>query len=332
VPLFRVLVVDDYKEFRRFVCSVLLQQRAEFQVSEASNGQEAVQKAGELQPDLILLDIGLPDLNGLEVAKRVRKLVPAAKILFLSQESSADVVREALSLGAGGYVVKSDSASELLPAVEAILRGEGFVSASLGRSSSRHPHIQTGVKAPTTVVELARHHEVAFYSDDQQLLYDVTQFIGVALKAGNAAIVVATDSHRNNLIPTLQAFGLDIGTAIQEGRYIAVDAAETLSTFVVNGMPDPTRFMEACGALIRTAAKAPQGQHPRVAVYGENVHLLWERGNPEAAIQVEQLCNKLAQLYDVDILCGYSLDSGRGGMDDDFFQRICAEHSAVYTW
>jgi len=108
-----------------------------------------------------------------------------------------------------------------------------------------------------------------------------------------------------------------------------VDADEALSTFVVNGMPDPTRFMEACGTLIMTAAKAVQGQPPRVAVFAEDVHLLWERGRPEAVIQVEQLCNKLAQLYDVDILCGYSLGS-RGRMDDYFFQRLFAEHSAVH--
>ena len=100
-----ILVVDDFEGFRRFVCSVL-QPRAEFQAAEASNGLEAVKKAEELQPDLILLDIGLPDLNGLEVAKRVLKVAPAAKILFLSQESSPDVVRKALRLGALGYVHK----------------------------------------------------------------------------------------------------------------------------------------------------------------------------------------------------------------------------------
>jgi hypothetical protein len=95
-------------------------------------------------------------------------------------------------------------------------------------------------------------------------------------------------------------------------------------------MPDPARFMEVCGTLILTAVKAAQGQHPRVAVFAEDVHLLWERGNPEAVIKVEKLCNKLVELYDVDIMCGYSLGRGRGGMDDHFFQQLCAEHSAVY--
>jgi DNA-binding NarL/FixJ family response regulator len=128
---FRVLVVDDYEPFRRFVCSTL-GTRPELQiVGEASDGLEAVHKAGELQPDLIVLDIGLPTLNGIEAARRIRKLSPESKILFVSQESSADVVQEALSLGALGYVVKTHAGSELLAAVGAVRQGRQFVRSGL---------------------------------------------------------------------------------------------------------------------------------------------------------------------------------------------------------
>jgi DNA-binding NarL/FixJ family response regulator len=128
---FRVLVVEDYAPFRRFVCSTL-GTRLELQiVGEASDGLEAVEKAEELQPDLIVLDIGLPTLNGIEAARRIRKLSPESKILFISQESSSDVVQEALALGALGYVVKTHAGSELLPAVKAALEGKRFISASL---------------------------------------------------------------------------------------------------------------------------------------------------------------------------------------------------------
>ena len=95
----------------------------------ASDGLEAVQKAEELQPDLILLDIGLPSLNGIEVARQIRKLSPKSKMLFVSQESSADVVQGALGTGAQGYFFKSDARRELLEGVNAVLRGEQFVSA-----------------------------------------------------------------------------------------------------------------------------------------------------------------------------------------------------------
>jgi DNA-binding NarL/FixJ family response regulator len=97
-------------------------------VGEASDGLEGVQKAVELTPDLILMDIGLPSLNGIEAARQIRKLVPNSKIIFLSQESSPEVVQEAMSLGASGYVVKPMAGCDLLPAVEAALLGRKFVS------------------------------------------------------------------------------------------------------------------------------------------------------------------------------------------------------------
>lgn len=126
-----VLVVDDYEPFRRFVCS-LLGESPELQIDgEVSDGLEAVHKAEELRPDLILLDIGMPTLNGIEAARRIRKLSPESKILFVSQESSADIVQEAFSLGALGYVAKMDAGSELLTAVSAVLRGETFASSRL---------------------------------------------------------------------------------------------------------------------------------------------------------------------------------------------------------
>jgi DNA-binding NarL/FixJ family response regulator len=130
VECFKVLVVEDYEQFRRFVCS-LLQQKPELQMAQAADGLEAVQKAEELQPDLIVLDIGLPGLNGLEVARRMPKLAPAARILFISQESCPDVVREALILGARGYVHKPRAATDLLRAIDTVLRGEQFVSPGL---------------------------------------------------------------------------------------------------------------------------------------------------------------------------------------------------------
>ena len=126
----RVLVVEDFVPFRRFISSTLGERRDLQVICEVSDGLEAVQKAVELKPDLILLDIGLPTLNGIEAARQIRKLVPESKIIFLSQESSADLVQEALSLGAWGYVVKARAGSELLTAVEAVILGKPFVSST----------------------------------------------------------------------------------------------------------------------------------------------------------------------------------------------------------
>jgi DNA-binding NarL/FixJ family response regulator len=127
----RILVVDDFQPFRDFVSSVFSKAPELHIICEVSDGLEAVRRAEELRPDLILLDIGLPNLNGIEAARQIRKLAPDSKILFLSQESSADLVQEALSLGAMGYVVKAHAGSELLAAVEVVLQGRQFVSNEL---------------------------------------------------------------------------------------------------------------------------------------------------------------------------------------------------------
>src|SRR5215831_4413256 len=120
MPPFTILVVDDFEPFRRFVCPILEREAGLQIIGEASDGLRAVQKIDELQPDLILLDIGLPGLNGMEVARRASELAPHARILFVSQESSYDVVEGALRLGAVGYVHKQ-RASELLGAVKTVL-------------------------------------------------------------------------------------------------------------------------------------------------------------------------------------------------------------------
>jgi DNA-binding NarL/FixJ family response regulator len=126
-----VLLVEDFGPFRAFV-STLLREKPDVQVvSEASDGFEAVRRARELHPDLILMDIGLPGLNGIEAARRIRELAPRSRIVFLTQEGSSEVVEEALSSGALGYVHKPRVATDLFPAVAAVLEGKQFVSNGL---------------------------------------------------------------------------------------------------------------------------------------------------------------------------------------------------------
>jgi len=316
----RTLLVDDYKDWRNQDRS-LLQARPEWQViCEASDGSEAVQNAEELKPDLVLLDIGLPKLNGIEAARQIRQLSPSSKIIFLSQDNSLDVVQVALSTGAHGYVYKARAQSDLLPAIDAVLRGKLFISSML--KGYRFTNT-AGAKAP-------HRHEVQFYSDDTVFLESFTRFIAAALEAGDVAIVVATESHRDSLVKRLKAQGLDVDAATRQGTYISVDAAKMLSTFMINDMPDSGQFIEVVGPFIRAAAKAGKRDHPRVAACGECAPLLLAEGKVDAAIRLEQLWDQITTIYEVDILCGYALNSFRGEGDDHVFQNICAEHSAVF--
>ena len=126
-----VLVVDDFGQWRRVVRGTLRARLGLHIFVEAADGLEAVQKAADLQPDLVMLDIGLPKLNGIEVARQIRSISPESRIVFLTEYYSSDLAVAALNSGANAYLVKSAFAGELIPAVEAVLEGKQFLSARL---------------------------------------------------------------------------------------------------------------------------------------------------------------------------------------------------------
>ena len=338
MPSARILVVEDYEAFRRFITSTL-ETRPDLQVvGIVSDGLAAVQQAEELQPDLILLDIGLPKINGIEAARRIREVCRRSKIIFLTQEPSADVAQEALNLGAKGYVVKANAGSELLPAIAALLQGEKFLSKGLsGRFSTdvaehRVPE-RLGYRAHSApLASRIRHsprgHAVQFYADDASLVVGFTLFIETALETGNAVAVIATESHLQTILQRLEADGVDVVGAIDERRYIPLDVDETLSTFMVKDKPDPVRFQKAVSNLFY-AAKGEKGEDRRVAACGETAPTAWAEGKAEAAVQIEHLWDEMSRLHDVDTLCGYVLNEFQLEQQGHIYDRICAEHSTV---
>ena len=131
---------------------------------------------------------------------------------------------------------------------------------------------------------------------------------GWPLVRWNAAIVLATKAHRESHLERLEKQGLDVGLALQEQTYIAVDVAEALSSIMVDGLPDPVRFFLGIGGAIDAATKAAKSKDPRVVVCGEGAGFLLAEGKADAAIQLRQLCDELAQSHEVDVLCAYPLD------------------------
>ena len=333
-------MVDDCKPWLRFISSTLQKQSNLQVVGEVSDGLEAVQKAQELKADLILLDIGLPTLNGIEAARQIRERVPRSKVLMVSENRSWDIAERALRVGAEGYVVKSDAASELLPAVKAVLEGKPFVSSRLATQVLTSPMDEHAADYPQrkevgrpTIEssEITRRHEVEFWLDDVCVVDGFARFIEAALRMGRAVIAIATESHRVSLFQKLMANDIDVDAAIEQKSYIPLDIADTLATFMLNDWPDPARFEKVTRNLILEAAAGAKGEGRHVAACGECAPSLLAKGKVEAAIQLEHLWDEIARRSKVDILCGYALNDFRGVESSHIFQRICAEHSAVHS-
>jgi DNA-binding NarL/FixJ family response regulator len=263
----RVLIVDDYEPFRQFIATKLQTNPQLRIMKEACDGAEAVQQAQELQPDLILLDIGLPTLNGIEAARRIRKVSPTSKILFVTENRSTDIAEEALSTGAGGYVVKSDAGSELLPAIEAVLHGKQFVSAGLKDRNSidtADRALREKVVARSRLQSVER-HELRLYADDTAFVDGLAQSIAATLENRNAIVVIVTESHRANLLQKLRADGVDVDSAVERRLLILLDVADSLSIVTVDAATDENRSAGMPHVIVEAVRTAKDG-HRQVAV------------------------------------------------------------------
>jgi DNA-binding NarL/FixJ family response regulator len=131
MPVTRILLADDFLPWHQLVLNFLESETDLQVISTAVDGLEAVQKAEELQPELILMDLSLPGMDGIEATRQIRTVSPGSKVLFLSDHSEPDTVQAALDVGACGYILKSDFSADLIPGVRAVILGQKFVSRSL---------------------------------------------------------------------------------------------------------------------------------------------------------------------------------------------------------
>lgn len=171
-------------------------------------------------------------------------------------------------------------------------------------------------------------HEVQFYLDDHFLIRSLSSFVGRALESGASAVVVATRNHCTNLAEELRHDGVDLTSAIEQGRYIALDASDTLSQFMVDSAPDEKRFRACIGEVIACSSRvAPHDA--KVAIYGEMVSVLWQRGETKAALRLEELWNQLSADFSFHLLCGYPIASFDRDAYTELFSRICSEHDGI---
>ncbi|MGA8504440.1 MAG: PAS domain S-box protein [Candidatus Sulfotelmatobacter sp.] len=172
-------------------------------------------------------------------------------------------------------------------------------------------------------------HVVQLYTDDDFLMDGLSRFIGGALAVGDAAVVIATESHQRKLEKRLSARGLDTVKAKRQGRYCTLDAAQTLPRFMENGTVDGARFKTIVGGLLTHARNAVDGKECRIAAFGELVALLWAEGKPQEAIRVERLWNDLAKTHSFSLLCAYPVSGFSEEGQIEPFLKICEEHSGV---
>lgn len=312
-PVHRVLVVEDHAPFRRVICA-LLQQREDLRVvGEAVDGWDAVCQAEALRPDVVVLDIGLPHMSGLDAATRIRRVVPDAKLMFVTIESSLEVVEQAFRRGAHGYVYKPRAHRDVLPVLDAIMRGGRFVSGGLARI------------AQGDSVASHRHH-LLFWSDETVVVDALSSFIASALKVGNTAIAIMTRARGEDVCRSLRAAGVDADLAMREQRYVALDVCELIARATVNGAPDPARMFSISGDLVADAVRRAEDRHARIVACGEGASTLWTLGHVDAAIQLERLWDEFAKTRQIDVLCPYPLAARS---DSEQGTCLCAEHTSV---
>jgi len=290
-----ILLAEDFVPFRDYVCREL-QRRPEFRVVAVSDGLAAVQQAEESRPDLILLDISLPALDGLAAARRIRSRSPGSRIVFVTQEAGPDVIHQALDIGAQGYIHKT-RARHLLPLVESVLDGSP--------AAAHHGH------------------QAQFGSDETTMLEMTECFLGSALDVNDAAVAVTTWPHTRQLLQRLRNRGTDIDAAIARGSFVQVDAGELASRLLSDGV---ARWKPFLVQAIESAALATQRPRPRVAVFGECASLLWAAGHVDVALDLERVGHQLVDTMPVRIMCAYPMPS----LDhDEGFNAVCAHHGAV---
>jgi PAS domain S-box-containing protein len=168
-------------------------------------------------------------------------------------------------------------------------------------------------------------HFVHFYEDDEFLLDALSGYVGPGLVAGEVCIVIATEPHRNGLEARLQRSGIDLPSIVSTSQYITLDAAGTLAKLMVDGEPDPRRFVTVIGTLLE---RATAGGRP-VRAFGEMVALLWADGNTAAAVRLEELWNDLGEKHRFSLFCAYPMSGFQHATDAASFTDICTKHSDV---
>ena len=310
LPRARVLLADDHPGILDAAVSILT---PSFDVVAAvRDGAQAVDAALRLAPDVIVLDIAMPGLNGLQTAAGIRATQPSAPIVFLSNHAGDDFVMAAMSRGARGFVAKARMSADLLLAVELALEGRQFVpSASV---------------LPLWPRPSDHRHDLQLYDGDEGFVDAAFNFFESALRMGDAIVAVARPQCLALLNRMFAASGHDVQGLVSSGRYASMDPEDALAAVCRDGRPDAVLYAAAVDPMLDRALAASRAATPYVSMYGEIAPLLYARGEFEAMMQLERIADEYAASRPLSILCAYP---GLCRETEDVLSRICAEHATI---
>jgi len=336
MPSIRILIVDDHEAIRRRVRSLLSTRAEWFICGEAADGLDAVEKAKRLRPNVVLMDMTMPRMKGVQATKIIRKEVPEAKVVVIGQNDPSVVRRQAIEIDACGFVAKADLSRDLLSTIDRLVghrpfgdEGENFdmrvpdgkrkIGVPVSRDDQSEPWC--GLLADAA----PRDHIVQLYQDENFLSRAVCRFAVSAINHGEGVILVPTSAHWNALRPRLEAEGVDVKPAQASGQLTVVDADQLLPGFMREAMPDAPLFL---GLAAETIAQARGGDRfTKVRWWGEMVNVLWERGDVAASMGLEDLFHKLAHDHEIAIFCSFLMDNFDGEVHTRMLPRLGQNHS-----
>ncbi|HEX3738089.1 MAG TPA: response regulator [Terriglobales bacterium] len=338
-----ILIADDREPFRRMVRSLVESQPDYHICGEAGDGVEAIERVRQLRPDIVLMDINMPRMNGLEATRVIRSEAPECNVIIVTQNDVTVAREQARSANAKGFVTKSDLARDLLPTIEKFRSAKpeaheaniahkaessnGRVAvennSSLHQTKSAADHAEPWCGLLNSAA--ARDHIVQLYQDQQFLNRAVCRFAAAAITNGEGVILVPTVAHWDAFRPRLEREGVDVKAAEKRGQLTVVDADNLLPTFMRDGMPDSPVFLGLAQNVISHARG--NGRYPKVRWWGEMVNLLWERGDVAASMQLEDQFDQLAHEQDIAIFCSFLMDNFDGDVHARMLPRLSENHS-----
>jgi CheY-like chemotaxis protein len=316
----RVLIADDNHGILSRV-SQLLRSRFEV-VAEVADGRAAVEAAVRLDPDLVVLDIAMPTLNGIRVARELRRYGLRAKIVFLTMHSGDDYLSAAFESGAIGFVSKSRLQIDLIPALEHAYAGYRFVSPRGFVGQQPAPPVSLWFQ------RVGGFHTMQFYRAEHERLSGGGTYVMAALNAGAPVIYIDSEVHLRGLERHLESVGLDLRAAIEQGHFITLDVdRDVLPRIMAGGRPDPAEMTGMFeGAAKRISLLAPDNYF---AVAGEIAPVLWARGLPEAALEVECLSDEFARAKSASLFCTYPTECLYDMHQHQGMANLCGLHDSL---